>query len=182
MPRTAPTRDPRVGAVERRGADQPEHEAPAVAADRERAVLAVELAGRSRGSARGAAARARRASPPWRGPRARAPSRGTSACASRASASGTGGTRRRRTSLSAMNDGQAGEQQHRDGPRRERDEQRAEARRSEIAFCTRPKLRITSDSGRARGLAPRARQLVVELGVLELARARASAPSRGSSR
>ena len=36
-------RDPRIGAVQRRGRDQAEHEAPGVAADRELAILAVEL-------------------------------------------------------------------------------------------------------------------------------------------
>ena len=160
-------RDPRVRAVERRGRDQAEHEAPRVAPHRQVAILARTACGRCRGSARGTAGRARTASPPSRGPRARAPSRGRSACASRASASGTAGTLSPENFASATNAGRPASTS-------------TATAHGEKLISSVPKL-ISDDcvlheaerahhqrQRTARRLAPRARQLVVELGVLEV--------------
>ena len=174
--------DPRVRAVERQRAEQAEREAPHAAPQRERAVLAEQLVEDRRGSDRRNS-----------GPR---PNSFTSlAWSSRASSDlevrllarlGRApaeqpkrvageprlGDERRQAATTSTD--------HR--PRREREQQPAVDRRARCAFCASPNARFTRLSGRARGLAPRARHAGRRTPSPRSRRGSASAPSRGSPR
>ena len=166
LPAHRADRNPRVGGVERGRADEPEPESPGVAADRERAVLAEDLA-EDRAIAReqqrpeleeldllGVVLAGEHGLEVHLHARlGRAPAEQAERVAREL---GLGDERR-----------QAGQQQHGDGPRRELRQQRAEAAERDRVLHETEAAHHERERPR-RGLAPRARQLVVELRVLEV--------------
>ena len=163
-------RDPGVGTIERRACSSRPRKKPQVSRRmRQRAVLPIQLAEDRRGSGRAAAARARTActSLAWS---SRAITVSRYICIR---VSGERQRNSRNASPENLRLGDEGRQARRarartHGPGREADSRAREAHQRDRRSAPAPKLRITSDSGPAGGFAPRARELVVELRVLEV--------------